>query len=282
VKYEARLFTGDFNQAGTRLRDYLTEVQMTMETVHRDSGASTTKGRRFTFDLHHASDHSSEIALVVFNYPDTAHPKWKFKQHDIVELTRTEDIGLIKPEDGDTHTPIWGRISLDDVNPAIRASNREREQQRSKAALKTRAFRYSNAQLREMTKSYINSDVEYAKAELDRREKAQAVREEADARKDAVNQLAKGERWLARFNEANELIVDKGTEDSTGAYNFPVPTGIPQSWKKSIGWNIHYDWDMIPKKFLAARYDDKKSKAITYRAPGERLLVRQGLCVKCS
>jgi hypothetical protein len=124
VKYEARLLTGEFNQAGQFLREYLSKVQMTMEMMHQDSGACNTTGRRFTFDFHYASDQSSEIALTVFNYPDSAHPKWKFKQHDIVELMRAEDIDLIKPEDGDTHNPIWGRISVDDGSPTIKASSK--------------------------------------------------------------------------------------------------------------------------------------------------------------
>ena len=111
-------------------------------------------------------------------------------------------------------------------------------------------------------KSQKETDVEYAEAtaELSRREKAQAAREETAARKDAVKNLAKQDRWLARFNEANELIVDQGADDATGAYNFPVPTGIPQSWRKPIGWNIHYGWDVLPKKFVAAKYDDRREK----------------------
>jgi hypothetical protein len=125
---------------------------MTMEMMHRDSGACNTTGRRFTYDLQYASDQSSEIAIVVFNYPNTAHPKLKFKQHYIVELVRAEDIDLIKPEDGDTHNPIWGKLSIHDGTPTIKASGKEHDQQRSRAATKKRSMR--------QTKQTASKDIE--------------------------------------------------------------------------------------------------------------------------
>ena len=191
VNYEVRILTGDFNQTGQYIPGYLAEVQMSMAMMHRDSGACNTTGREFTYDLQYASDQSQDILIVVFNYPGTAHPKWKFKQHDIVELMRAEDIGLIKPEHGDTHNPIWGIISIDDGTPAVQTSNKERESQRSQAAQKKRSTRLTSNQLKELLKSRKKTDVEYAEKELARRLKAKADLDEAAARKTAVKHLAK-------------------------------------------------------------------------------------------
>ena len=84
MKYEVRLFTGDFNQAGQHLPKYLDEVQRSMNHLtHQDSGEKV-QGTRFTYELQYASTESFEIALVVFNYEDTIHPQWTFKQHDVV------------------------------------------------------------------------------------------------------------------------------------------------------------------------------------------------------
>jgi hypothetical protein len=50
------------------------------------------------------------------------------------------------------------------------------------------------------------------------------LREEEVTKLAAVRSLDRKDRWLAKFNDNDELIIDEGEDDvDTGCYQFPIP-----------------------------------------------------------